>query len=411
MQSANREAASGRHFEPHQWHGLPARVCGQVRKENSIRKFNSSFRSLTRAGSPCHKRGFYTAILLASSLIAICHASFAADANPPASVRTPIVVQDNVVVDVPTEKVIRAALKYLAAKQSPNGSWNAGGGEHPVAMTAYTLMAFLASGNTPNEGEYGKNVTRGMQYLLERVGPDGYISAGGNGGDRGGSNMYGHGIASIALAELYGMSKDPRLKQKLELAIHLIENCQNDQGGWRYAPRKSDADLSVTVLQVVALRAAKNSGIDVAQRTIDNAVRFVKSCYDEASGGFTYQPRNRQPGFARTAAGIYCLQVCGLYDDPMVGKGSQFLVDSKGNMNEWYTYGHFYAAPAQYMIGGDIWKHWYEKMNKELLATVRREGDFASWEPVDHKVGTLYATAVYTTILAMPYHYIPLYQR
>ena len=335
----------------------------------------------------------------------------AADGVPPSPAKAATIVQDNVVVDENTEKVVKAALKYLAAKQSPNGSWNAGAGEHPVAMTAYTLMAFLAAGNTPNEGEYGKNVTRGMLYLMERVGPDGYISAGNGGGDRGGSNMYGHGIACIALAELYGMSRDPRLKPKLELAIHLIENSQNDQGGWRYQPRKSDADLSVTVLQVVALRAAKNGGIDVAQSTIDNAVKYVKSCYDEEAGGFTYQPHNRQPGFARTAAGIYCLQVCGLYDDAMVAKGSQFLIDGRGNMNEWYTYGHFYAAPAQYMIGGEVWKGWYEKMNRELLDSVHREGEFASWEPLDHKVGTLYATAVYTAILAMPYHYIPLYQR
>jgi hypothetical protein len=342
---------------------------------------------------------------------AFCLPIFADTAAPRPSTKPPTIVQDNVIVDDATEKVIKGALKYMATKQSPNGSWNAGGGEHPVAMTAYTLMAFLAAGNTPNEGEYGKNVTRGMQYLMERVGPDGYISAGNGGGDRGGSNMYGHGIASIALAELYGMSKDPRLKQKVELAIHLIENCQNDQGGWRYAPRKSDADLSVTVLQVVALRAAKNSGIDVAQTTIDHAVDFVKSCYDKEAGGFTYQPHNRQPGFARTAAGIYCLQVCGLYDDPMVAKGSQFLIDQRGNPHEWYTYGHFYAAPAQYMIGGDTWKTWYERMNKELLDNVHRDGEFASWEPLDHKVGTLYATAVYTSILAMPYHYVPLYQR
>jgi hypothetical protein len=34
------------------------------------------------------------------------------------------------------------------------------------------------------------------------------------------------------------------------------------------------------------------------------------------------------------------------------------------------------------------------------------------WEPFDGQgVGPVYATAVYTTILAMPYHYIPLYQR
>src|SRR6266849_9616042 len=87
--------------------------------------------------------------------LCLCQASFAA---APAPEKAPVIVQDNVVVDDATEAVIKGALKYLAAKQSPNGSWNAGGGEHPVAMTAYTLMAFLAAGNTPNEGEYGKQV-------------------------------------------------------------------------------------------------------------------------------------------------------------------------------------------------------------------------------------------------------------
>src|SRR2546423_6028351 len=93
------------------------------------------------------------------------------DVVNPGAAAAPPVVQDNVIVDDTTEKLIRGGLKYLAAKQSPNGSWNAGGGEHPVAMTAYTLIAFLAAGNTPNEGEYGKSVSRGTPYLLERVGP------------------------------------------------------------------------------------------------------------------------------------------------------------------------------------------------------------------------------------------------
>jgi hypothetical protein len=321
------------------------------------------------------------------------------------------VVQDNVVVDEKTEQVIRAALRYLATKQSPNGSWSNNGGEYPIAMTAYTMMAFLADGQTPNEGEYGRNVYHGMEYLLQRVGPDGYISPEVGDGDR----MYGHGIATICLSELYGMNRDPRLKQKLELAIRLIENCQNDEGGWRYPPRKSDADLSVTVLQVVALRAAKNSGIDVAQQTIDKAVHYVKSCYDPQSGGFKYQPQSGDPGFARTAAGIYCLQVCGLYDDPMVHTGCDFisknLITGKGDMMEWFTYGHFYAAPAMYMVGGDAWKDWYSRVKDLLMANVHREGDFASWEPMDRKVGVVYSTAVYTMILAMPYHYVPLYQR
>src|SRR4051794_21754923 len=115
-----------------------------------------------------------------------------ADAPPAAGAEVP---KDNVVVDEKTEALIKGALKWLAAKQQPNGSWNTGrGNEHPVAMTAYTLMAMMSAGQLPGEGEYGKNVTKGMNYLLSCVRADGYITNGGEG------NMYNHGIAAIALA-------------------------------------------------------------------------------------------------------------------------------------------------------------------------------------------------------------------
>jgi len=318
--------------------------------------------------------------------------------------------QDKVIVTEKTDAIIKGALKWLASKQNNNGSWSSDGGqEHQVAMTGYTLMAFMSAGHLPDEGEYGKNVTAGMNFLLNCVKPDGFIQAGG------GTNMYEHGIATIALAELYGQTRDARLKPKLEAAIRLIVNCQNDQGGWRYPPRVSDADISVTVLQVVALRAAKNSGLDVPARTIERAVSYVRSCYDENSGGFTYQPRNRQPGFARTAAAIYSLQVCGEYDDPRVKRGSEYLARKRGE-RQWFTYGNFYAAPAQYMIGGKTWEDWYGWVSEAIVKNARKQGDLVTWEPntMDDnggQGGRLYCTAVYTAILAMPYHYVPLYQR
>src|SRR5262249_15863469 len=154
--------------------------------------------------------------------------------------------------------------------------------------------------------------------------------------------------------------------------------CQNKEGGWRYQPRPADADISVTVLQVVALRAAKNAGLDVPQETIEHAVAFVKSCNDAASGGFCYQPRAKQPGFARTCAAIYPLQVCAMYDDPMIGPASKFI-DSRKEDREWFTYGHFYAAPAKYMIGGQTWKDWYGFMNRKLMTAVKRDGDQCHW--------------------------------
>src|SRR5436190_2828029 len=254
--------------------------------------------------------------------------------------------KDPVVVEEKAEAVIKGALKFLASKQSPNGAWAASPEEqqHPIAITGYTLMAFQAAGQLPGEGEFGRNVSAGMQYLLDSTSIDGLI---GNRND--GQYMYGHGVASIALAELYGQTRSPAMRQKLDRIIKVIIASQNPEGGWRYRPVARDADISVTVLQVVALRGAKNAGLEVPQATIDNAVQYVKRCFHAPSGGFTYQPQ-RDPGFARTAAAIYSLQVCGLYDDDMVKKGSEYLMKNNKNHDEWFTYGNFYAAPAQYMI-------------------------------------------------------------
>ncbi len=318
--------------------------------------------------------------------------------------------KDAVTVDARTDTVIQGALKWLAAKQAPNGSWAASPEEqqHPIAITGYVLLAFQAAGQLPGEGEFGKNVSAGLQYLLDNTAPDGLM---GNRND--GQYMYGHGVASIALAELYGSTRSPAMRSKLERIIKLIVASQSEEGGWRYRPIARDADISVTVLQVVALRAAKNAGLEVPQATLDRAVSYVKSCYHAASGGFCYQP-SRDPGFARTAAAIYSLQVCGLYDDEMVKKGSQYLFKNFKSEDMWFTYGNFYAAPAQYMIGGETWAKWYAQLKEVLLNNVTVKGGLAYWEPKldqGRQVGMVYSTAVYTMILAMPYHYVPLYQR
>src|SRR5512145_2553474 len=79
--------------------------------------------------------------------------------------------KDPVKVDARTEEVVHGALKWLAAAQSPNGSWGTSGMErqHPTAMTGYALLAFLAAGQLPGEGEFGKTVTAGMDYLVNSL--------------------------------------------------------------------------------------------------------------------------------------------------------------------------------------------------------------------------------------------------
>jgi len=316
--------------------------------------------------------------------------------------------RDLVTVDARTEQVIKGALRYLAGKQAGSGSWSADGGQpYPVAITGYVLMAFLATGNLPDEGEYSRNVAAGMQFLLNSVQPDGTFR-----GAEGGQYMYNHGLGTIALAELYGQTKSREIRPKLERLVALIIKSQNPEGGWRYQPRPNDADISVTVLQVVALRAAKNAGLNVPQTTIDKAVKYVRSCYNAAKGGFRYQAGGGEPGFARTAAAIYSLQVCGQYTDPLVKSGSDYLF-AHPNDTDFLTYGLFYAAPAQYMIGGETWVKWYAQMKKLLLGIVIQSGGTAHWDTRlgSTNVGEVYSTAIYTNILAMPWHYVPLYQR
>ena len=94
------------------------------------------------------------------------------------------------------------------------------------------------------------------------------------------------------------------MRAKLDKAVKVIISAQasepGHEGGWRYRPIAKDADISVTVLSLVAIRAAKNGGLEVPQHTIDEGVAYVKRCQDERTGGFCYQPQ-RDPGFAREA--------------------------------------------------------------------------------------------------------------
>lgn len=353
-----------------------------------------------------------TALLFSSALLLCPPLSIAQDEKP--------AVSDTVEVDASTESVINGALKYLAEQQLPDGSWSGDKSnpknQWPVAMTSYVMIAFMANGNLPNSGPYAKQVKSGLQFLLNSVQNDGTFRM----PDRN-HYMYNHGLGALVLAELYGETQDPAIRAKLEHVILLILHGQNSEGGWRYQPGSKDADLSVTVPQTVALCAAKRAGIAVPQATIDKAVAYIKSCQVKG-GGFSYQAKGGGANFARSAAGIYGLQLCGLYDDPAVSEGSHIVMTDILKCNtpnwstEWLTYGSYYAGVAHYLIGGETWKSYYDTFGRKyLLSHVIRSGDQCHWDiSIDRNAkdqGSNWPTAVFTTILSLPYGYLPLYQR
>jgi len=206
------------------------------------------------------------------------------------------------------------------------------------------------------------------------------------------------------------MSGDEEIKEKLQRAVHLIEAAQNSEGGWRYQPAPYDADISVTICQIMALRSAQDAGIRVEPSVINRALNYVISCQN-ADGGFSYMAHQggEGSGYARTAAGCASLYYAGRFEGNNITNGLAFLRkfiggnNISGDMENNFFYGNYYAVQAMFLAGGDDWKRFYPYIRDTLIA---REGDSDHWSG---DFTEEYATAMALIILQMPNRYLPVY--
>lgn len=300
---------------------------------------------------------------------------------------------------------ISKGLEYLAKDdlQKADGSW--GGSQNRVAETSLTLMAFMLQGHVPGRGQYGRAMENAISFLLNQ----GQNQRGYLGTSKNHAGMYEHGLAVLALSEAWGQSKNPRIKTALTRAVDVILRAQNREGGWRYSPEPRDADLSMTVMQLVALNSASEAGIAVPQTTIDKAAEYVISCQDLSSGGFKYTPGGGEPNFARTAAGVMSLIMCGQRDQKPTQRGIAFLKafpESKFKSTNHFHYAHYYAVQAMYQSGDADFRAWYPKISTEIVA--KQNKNDGSWSG---SYGQAYGTSLSILILGVPYRYLPIYQR
>jgi prenyltransferase beta subunit len=308
---------------------------------------------------------------------------------------------DEVKMNERARKATAKALEWLASKQNSDGSWSEGRYPHNTAITSFALLAFLSQGHLPNQGVYGPEVAKGCRFLIAAARPDGYLA-----GPRGG-NMYCHAMATLALAELWGMTGDEDIKPVLTKAVNLIIGCQNHEGGWRYEPRPTGADISVTIMQVMALRAAKNSGLHVKDETMRRAIGYIKRCYNHRIGGFSYMP-GQAPGFARTAAGVCVLQLTGEYKAAEIRDAITYIKQhSQDRYHFWY--GHYYASHAMHQVGGKEWEDWYSTICDTFLPMQSADGSWTARQR--HEVGPVYQTSIAVIILSVPMNYMPIFQR
>jgi len=304
------------------------------------------------------------------------------------------------------DEAIARGLAFLASRQNEDGSFGATTYRGNVAVCALAGLAFMAGGSTPDRGPYGDQVARSVDYLLANTQQSGFIIAAGSASH---GPMYGHGFATLFLAECYGMSRRNELRQKLTKAVDLIVNTQNNEGGWRYQPQRLDADISVTICQVMALRAARNAGLYVPRETIDRCIDYVKKSQNP-DGGFMYMLQGGDSGFARSAAGVVALYSAGVYEGPEIDKGIEYLMQflpqpGVVRRETYYFYGHYYAVQAMWQAGGENWSRWYPAVRDELISRQRKDGSWVSPISID------YATAMACIILQIPNNYLPIFQR
>jgi len=307
-----------------------------------------------------------------------------------------------------TDRAVKRGLDWLAVRQHDDGSYGSGPYHGNVAITGLAGLAFLAAGSTPGRGPHGARISRAIDYLLATALPSGFINA-----PRGAGHgpMYGHGFATLFLAECYGMSPRPELRETLSKSVKLIVTTQNKEGGWRYYPQRADADISVTVCQAMALRAARNAGLRVPKETVDQSVEYVKRCQN-ADGGFRYQLDPGESAFPRSAAALVALNSAGIYDGPEIRKGSEYLMQflPKAGLLQrevYYEYGHYYAIQAMWQAGGDAWRRWYPAIRDDLLSRQQENGSWASPTAIDVD----YTTAMSLIVLEIPNQCLPIFQR
>jgi len=349
---------------------------------------------------------------------------------------------------------IEAGLQWLAKNQSRDGHWDVPpGGSHPIPMTALAGMALLCEGSTMTQGKYSKEIELAVEYLLSRVTKKTGLIGRADDQREQQRYMYGHGFATMFLAQVYGEEPDGARRKELEkvltAAVLFIGKAQTNLGGWGYVSAADGTDFdegSVTITQLQALRACKNAGIPVPKEIIDNAGKYLQKSSVAANktgnplteeAGVTYSLRGGGGGGIRpplTAAGICCMFSSGEYHNDLALKWINYCqkyipVDKTGrdSFGHW-EYTHLYYAQVMYVLGEDrhgkmrpdLVKRENEGEKKLLLKWSRyreivfeylanKQSPDGSWN--SGAVGPVYSTALHLIIMQLDKANLPIYQR
>lgn len=322
-----------------------------------------------------------------------------------------------------TEAAVERGLAWLARYQLPNGSWSLTGRygdgadvENAESATAMALLAFQGAGHTHQAGEYRELVRRAWTWLLSRQGASGDFYHSGTYNHR----FYTHAQCTIALCELYAMTRDSAFHAPAYRAVQYCVDSQAPDGGWKYFPKAAPGDLSVTGWVVMALQSARMAGLDVPDDTLRKIKRFLDDLATNDGTRYPYQAGDA-PRRSMTAEGMLCRQWLGWprTDKRLVSACEwltlrENLVNFRRDRDVYYWY---YATQLCHHMEGKYWEKWNAEMRQTVPERQEKRGPEAgSWDPLRPTEdkwamlgGRLYTTCLSIYMLEVYYRHLPIY--
>ena len=329
-----------------------------------------------------------------------------------------------------TETAVGLALEWLVRQQRKDGLWSLQGPyadgsrqENRLAASALALLALQGAGNTPAAGEHRAAVAKAWKALLRMQAADGTFDAGEIIEQH---QMYAHGQITIALCELFGMTKDPQFTEPARRALEYCIAAQMPDGGWRYQPPRpggdNRGDMSVTGWFLMALKSGEMAGLEVPAATYERLTAFLDAVFVSPEKGYGYQISPGQKHFdfrpALTAEALLCRLYLGSKpDDPRIASGVELLLREapidfdyrRKNAYAWY-----YETQVCHHVGGRAWDTWNRRMQDQLVpAQVTSGREKGSWDPANDQWGyvggRLFMTSLCACMLEVYYRHLPLY--
>ncbi|MBN1268678.1 MAG: terpene cyclase/mutase family protein [Kiritimatiellae bacterium] len=301
------------------------------------------------------------------------------------------------------QAAITSGLEWLVNAQGDAGGWDAASlGGHAEYAVALNGLAVLTLARTPGVmGRQREALARATGFLLAQQAADGHF------GRECGGLMYNHGMATLALLEVYRVTSDQQLRQPISAALDFIRSQQHASGGWSYtkAPA-SRANTGVSVWQIQALLSAVGQGWKEHRRAAEKGLAWLNGVTD-GRGFFGYEQAGHFPEGSRTltSMGAYCAFTAERERIPaarrLAAGARRGLSESVRSDDAWDYYQAYFQASALHEAGDEEFLQTLSELQADIVALqVQRGGAPAgSWEPDDRwgRVGG----RLYSTTMAM----------